>query len=288
MKPRGLVNVGNTCYFNSGLQLAFRMLPVSRFFLESEFDEKSICTVYKNFMGKYANITSKIAPKTLKRSLAKFHRKYRYNGQEDCQEFLAELFDVMEENMSVEQKKTLSSMIDSVQTSVLTCPNCNYRSESTQPLRFLSLPLAVPSNDDDECDFENDITLEYLFKRFCEMEELDVGEEWLCEGECKQRVKATKKLSISSWSSNVIVHLRRFNGLRKVNVPVKMPTKWQNRCLKACVCHIGGVMGGHYYCLLKCKGKWYNANDATVSEVPKERLDDELSHGYMYLYCEGD
>ena len=277
MPPRGLSNIGNTCYMNSGLQMLFRAFGLSRFFLENSFENpESIANVYKSFINKYQTLMVNIAPKSIKLALAKKYPKYGSFRQEDSQEFLANLLDELEESISKEKKKKLSAIIDSTLESTLTCPLCGHISKSESPLRFCSLPI-IQHN-------QEAVTLENLFKKFCHPERLEEGEEWKCE-HCHKKVRAIKTLTIKKYSKYNIVHLKRFNAFKKINTPIEIPLIWNNRKLVSFVVHSGGTYGGHYYSYIYSNGDWYCVNDNMVNKVSQETIEREARTAYMFLFA---
>ena len=99
------------------------MNDLIEFYQKQEISD-GIGNTFQKFVDKYKTIQEKIAPNSLKRCLTKKYLKYRFNNQEDAQEFIAELLDALEEDLPREQKE-FSRYIDSIQESTSICPKCN-------------------------------------------------------------------------------------------------------------------------------------------------------------------
>ena len=66
----------------------------------------------------------------------------------------------------------------------------------------------------------------------------------------------------------LVIHLKRFTGLLKNNIPVSINKTYKQYKLYAMVNHIGGAMGGHYTAACRRKnGEWRMCNDLFVTEL---------------------
>ena len=130
-----------------------------------------------------------------------------------------------------------------------------------------------------------EINLNDLLDYFCSDEHLEKGNEWKC-GNCKNRVKITKKFSIFYVPRLLIICIKRFsksgwrydkNGIF-IDFPIENLDMGKYICgpdkefskydLFAVSQHYGGTGGGHYTAICKnIDGNWYSYNDSSVSHA---------------------
>ena len=132
------------------------------------------------------------------------------------------------------------------------------------------------------------INLDDLLEYFCSNEHLEKGNEWKC-GNCKKRVRITKKFSIFYVPKLLIICLKRFSksgswygGYGKNDILIDFPI--ENLDMGKYICgpdkayskydlfavsqHYGGTGGGHYTAVCKnIDGNWYSYNDSSVSSA---------------------
>jgi ubiquitin C-terminal hydrolase len=140
-------------------------------------------------------------------------------------------------------------------------------------------------------------------------EELGQSDTWYC-GDCKQHVRALKRLSLWSAPEYLMVHLKRFKftaySRARINTRVDFPvTGWDleahvlepqaevhNRGLiydlYAVINHIGSMGGGHYTACAKhpFSGIWYDFDDSSVSVMgpsTSHRVQDRLTSSQAYV-----
>ncbi|GMS82451.1 hypothetical protein PENTCL1PPCAC_4626, partial [Pristionchus entomophagus] len=159
----------------------------------------------------------------------------------------------------------------------LVCPQCGKVSVKFDPFCFLSVP--VPTREE-----KNDIfTLSECIELFIKEERLSEQDSWYCP-QCKDHVRATKKLDIWRLPPVLVVHLKRFQYSRwsgeKVETAVDVPGRCFNLgdllpfsdsgavydLISVCL-HEGGLSDGHYNTSALNGDQWYYFNDARVSKT---------------------
>ena len=146
------------------------------------------------------------------------------------------------------------------------------------------------------------ITLDDLLDYFCSNEHLEKGNEWKC-GNCKKRVRITKKFSIFYVPKLLVICLNRFSksesgyAYHKNEVSIEFPI--ENLDMGKYICgpdkayskydlfavsqHYGGTGGGHYTAVCRnIDGNWYSYNDSYVS--PTSASSAVSSAAYVLFY----
>lgn len=121
------------------------------------------------------------------------------------------------------------------------------------------------------------------FKNFIKLEKLEANNEWFCP-DCKNHVKATKKMEIYNSPNILIIHLKRFKNTTKIDTLVRFPLEGLDISdfvinkskeekfvydLFAVANHFGSMGFGHYTAYAKnyFNDKWYDFDDSHVSEI---------------------
>jgi ubiquitin carboxyl-terminal hydrolase 8 len=105
--------------------------------------------------------------------------------------------------------------------SKVTCLSCNTRSETFDPLMYLSIPFPEKIKKDQKFKIQD------LFKAYIKEEKIDC--KWDC-GNCKQKSSINKKIDIWKAPNILIIHLKRFkynskSGFVKINNLVEFPVR---------------------------------------------------------------
>jgi len=148
------------------------------------------------------------------------------------------------------------------------------------------------------------LTFERCLESSFEKERLGKNDTWYCP-DCKNHVRAFKKMEIWSLADTMIVGLKRFSQIMgawsarsekntsHVDIPhvidmrpyIVGPQRNEDMTyeLYAVVHHFGGLGGGHYTAYGKHQGKWYDFNDSSVTELRDDEVIDGKS-AYVLFY----
>ncbi len=144
-----------------------------------------------------------------------------------------------------------------------------------------------------------EIDLLDLLEKFGKLEQLTEDNKWFCP-KCKIDQLAKKKIEIFTCPEILILHLKRFKNVSKLENLVKFPIENldmgkyiiynENTVndniydLFAVGNHFGFLSGGHYiaYCKNFLDDKWYEFNDGYVEEIDENKI--VSSSAYVLFY----
>jgi ubiquitin C-terminal hydrolase len=110
----GLLNMGNTCYMNAGLQCIRSIPEIALHYLNS--DDKQSTDSQKGALSSrlatllhklWSGLFSAVHPQAFKITLGLLHPQFNGNRQQDCQEFLAMLLDTLHEDCVLQSNDRL-------------------------------------------------------------------------------------------------------------------------------------------------------------------------------------
>jgi len=274
---KGLNNIGNTCYLNSGLQMLIQNIDFLKIILENHDKSENLKTMANFIKEYYTTIDSSITPDKIKEMVSKKNNIFYSHDQQDAGEFIIYLIDILDTDLN----NNLNGLFDITTETIIKCKfrKCLTKSISKHKNPFLILPIK------DEC-----LTLDDCYQEFKIHEKLEDDNMYFCEN-CKEKRIASKWLNVIEWSNNLIILLKRFGNnkgrLSKNNKNIEIPINWRhNFTIKGAVIHSGGINGGHYvYISRNLKdNSWIMCNDSSISLIPNEHVQNYLNRAYILNY----
>ncbi|KAJ3432089.1 ubiquitin carboxyl-terminal hydrolase [Anaeramoeba flamelloides] len=264
LSPKGLVNLGSTCYINSIIQMLINIKDFTKI-LNQNLKPGNLLNLFQKLQSKGSKI---INPLTFITHYKIFGETIELNVQKDSHEFLLSLFNHMELNL----KKR-----------IIKCPNeIHKNSTKLEANNILSLPI------------NNSDSIYQSFENFYTQNDLDEENKYYCHY-CKKYVKSKQIRKIHQVSDYLIIQLKRFTFNKNTNLvnknmkPIQITkgfiinkfctSKIKNN-FKYTYKIIGGVVhrgtninSGHYYSIMKTESKeWLKLDDKNVTKSSYEEL----------------
>lgn len=257
----GLVNIGNTCFMNSALQMLFNNDDIIKISRHNE-------EIY-NIIQEYNNSLMGFNPVKIKKFVANYNPIFKGLNQQDCFEFIVYFFEALIGNNKKIYDMVYSNFgIDTIIS--IKCMQCEYDSNHTENDLFLNLPInyILPNYIQTNYIHTNYIHLNDIYRKYKESELLCGTNIYYCD-KCKMNVLARRKTITSKWKNNLIIVLKRFNNnMKKNDSKIIIPLKWRhNYELQGGIIHIGNFNGGHYIYYGKEGNDWFLADDSSISKI---------------------
>jgi len=273
----GLLNIGNTCYLNSGLQMLIQNRDFCNIILQNR-DKSENTKVMANFIQEYySSNDNSINPAKVKSIVEKKRKMFRGSQQHDAAEFIVTLLEILNEDLNDEINKLFNIEIkSSIKCKLLKCLTV---SETLSKSPFLILSINQDSKNLDDC-----------YRNYKVHEKLEKDDLYFCE-KCQEKRIASKKISINNWSNHLIIWLKRFeikNGNSiKINNSIEIPLEWRHEFkIVGAVLHSGGTDGGHYMYISRNlnSNSWTLCNDSSVNELSENQAQQYLNKAYILYY----
>jgi ubiquitin C-terminal hydrolase len=260
---KGIMNIGNSCYLNSAIQLLFNCKDLVRLINEYSPELTSI-------INEYYNVTV-FNPKVIKNMTGKINKIFLNNEQQDSFEFIVYFLDMIDKTTPTKFHDELYKQFGiecttDIKCVMMTCLHVSYHKDTEL---FLQLPITSDLSDS--------------YRKYKATEILNKKNMYFCDN-CKSHTIARKQLLTSKWPDNLIVVLKRFdNNMKKNNMAINIPLRWRhNYCLQGGIIHSGSYNSGHYIYYGHDKNNWYEANDSHISII--QNINDYMNSAGCYSY----
>ncbi len=250
---KGIVNIGNSCYLNSAIQMLF-----------NSNDFRKICshTNLEKIINNYDDININVFnPSEIKHIVASNNKMFANNHQHDSHEFMVYLLDVLDK-FNHNSHTELYNLFGIKSRINIKCKlaNCLHENEHTDVELFLQLPLT------------DDLSESYRLYKAPEQLIAKNNNGYKCD-KCKKMSISRRKTMTSFWPNNLIIVLKRFNytsnqWIAKDNRKINIPLLWRHGYkLKGGIIHLGVYGGGHYVYYGERNNVWYICNDSNISII---------------------
>ena len=295
-KPIGLINLGNSCYMNSVLQVLAHTDDFKEYFLKNNFDEglKPLSFALKNFLGEYFENTDNnyFAPRKLHNAIKSNPEMKFANGyQHDSADFLNSFLNSLEE-----ENNEWNNIFKGKETIFDICKNCKDESRKENEIIFWGLGIKdddlekIESHEMEEdccnccdcCCVYYKTALEKLLDNYIKGEEIEVN----C-GRCNNNTNKIRTTKISFLPKYLILQLNIFYAYHSVFIKIPKELNLKKYCteqnnvnfdytLYGIVRHHGNKFSGHYTAAIKEENDWYICDDRIVEKVINPSLDNGI------------
>ncbi|XP_062078407.1 ubiquitin carboxyl-terminal hydrolase 23 [Humulus lupulus] len=302
----GLENLGNTCFLNSVLQCLTYTEPLAAYLQSGKHQNSchiagfcALCAIQKHVSRALQSTGRSLAPKDLVSNLRCISRNFRNCRQEDAHEYMVNLLESMHkcclpsgvpsESPSAYEKSLVHKIFGGSLRSQVKCLQCSFCSNKFDP--FLDLSLEIVKAD----------SLHKALLNFTAAEQLDGGErQYQCQ-QCKQKVRALKRLTVHKPPNVLTIHLKRFRAHDPGQKIDKKVTFGPTLDLKSFVSgsyegdlkytlygvlvHYGwSTHSGHYYSYVRTSsGMWYSLDDSRVVQVSEKTVLEQKAYMLFYV-----
>jgi ubiquitin C-terminal hydrolase len=241
---RGLVNLGNTCYFNAAVQTLAHVPALSNHLLRNGYEGH--CEVTKEYQKVVKELWSAVVgpvdPSSLLTVFRTRFRTFANSDQHDAQEVIICLVDIFEHSLGAEFIKNIFNGQESQET---VYPG----GVSKIPGTFTTLVL-IPTGP-------------------CKLEDLLISKskheviEGYTDDSGKTHNVAAVRTVVTHWPDILMVTFGMYGGKVAIDLPEELPGGYK---LFIIVIHMGIACGGHYAMLVNRKGKWFLKDDESIEE----------------------
>jgi len=314
IRPTGYVNLGNTCFLNTALQILASCSKFQEHLSVLDVPQNTTENPSQEFLREYLifhRLSKTVAsPAKLIQHLGKLFNQYNSYEQEDTNECILRIIDIIENallptrrrkikpsppiirngmspadvlrcfshyawKVSMYNKSIATSIFYGQMRTVITCRSC--KQERNSFIDFNNLPIIGCR--DVQTGIKNAQQLEYLDGIECE--------------KCKAHTKIKKQTII--WKlPKILLFLFPIKDLEVVSRVLKLSDnmhqdpnnisiKIKKYELKAIGCHEGSSIDrGHYYSYVKYSDNWFLANDEFITKVDVPSNLDHKIYSLMY------
>ena len=286
---RGLINIGNTCYLNTGLHALLDNNHLCDLINKYSMSSEILGTI-NNFIVEYNDgKTNPISPIEIKKIIGKRNNTFDDFSQQDSSEFIIYLLDVIDEEIkkinSPHHDFPIANELEQIygidfdvriKCKLKTCLKINHKIEKNY---FLLLDIE-----------SNDKTLNDVYKHIKSGVKLENDNKYYCEN-CKEKRIASKRTNVIKWPQHLLIGLKKYkqigNNIVKINQKIDIPLEWRhNMTLKGAILHFGNLNGGHYVYVKKNNDKWFVINDSSVNEISSQKDLFQILYDAYWLYYE--
>jgi ubiquitin C-terminal hydrolase len=275
-KPKGLQNIGNTCYLNSVIQLLLQCDEYIDYISDLNIGSDKI-NLFRDFIEEYSRSNNSISPNKIKKLISSCEFFSGFD-QHDAHEFLIYFIDIINEEIKSKGIKNNIFFNHGYFTKII-----NTEQPEEKIIKFYETILNLPSSE----------SLHDSYTKFCETELI---ENWESE-KYKNRVVAKKFNIIFKWPKYLFIMFKIYNNSsRKINNGINIPFTWTIKNnyqdysitevyeFSGAVIHFGSLSGGHYISIIRKNNKFYLCNDSNINEVEESKAHELIRKAYLILF----